>query len=90
MGFHKRFINKENTKRALDNKTLNKLYKSDALVFDDKFSSKVYELYNKGLTEDKILKKLNKKNPIKQLWEFLLFVEQKRMEAQEKSMIGKI
>ena len=43
-----------------------------------------------GLTEDKILKKLNKKNPIKQLWEFLLFVEQKRMEAQEKSMIGKI
>ena len=90
MGFHKRFINKENTKRALDNKTLNKLYKADALVFDDKFSSKVYELYNKGLTEDKILKKLNKKNPIKQLWEFLLFVEQKRMEAQEKSMIGKI
>lgn len=60
MGFNKRYINYQNTIIALQSNTLKDYYgKSDAFIFDDENSEKVYSLFVKGKTTDEILKLLN-------------------------------
>jgi hypothetical protein len=60
MGFNKRYINYQNTIIALQSNTLKDYYgKSDAFIFDDERSEKVYNLFVEGKTTDEILKLLN-------------------------------
>lgn len=59
MGFNKRFIGKNNIETFLNGGvTLKSLFKSDALIFMDNESSKVFEWYNKGTSEEEIKVKL--------------------------------
>ena len=56
MGFNKRYINYQNTIIALQSNTLKDYYgKSDAFIFDDERSEKVYNLFVEGKTTDEIL-----------------------------------
>ena len=60
MGFNKRYINYQNTIIALQSNTLKDYYgKSDAFIFDDERSEKVYNLFVEGKTTDEILKLLD-------------------------------
>jgi hypothetical protein len=60
MGFNKRYINYQNTIIALQSNTLKDYYgKSDAFIFDDERSEKVYNLFVEGKTTYEILKLLN-------------------------------
>jgi len=60
MGFNKRYINYQNTITALQSNKLKDYYgKSDAFIFDDERSAKVYNLFVEGKTTDEILKLLN-------------------------------
>lgn len=54
MGFHKRIINSETTKVYLNNDNLAALYNSEALIFTDEISSKVFELFEKGMSNQEI------------------------------------
>jgi hypothetical protein len=57
MGFNKRYINYQNTLIALQSNKLKEYYgKSDALIFDDYISEKVYNLFIKDKTEKEIMK----------------------------------
>ena len=57
MGFNKRYINYQNTLIALQSNKLKEYYgKSDALIFDDYISEKVYNLFIKNKTEKEIMK----------------------------------
>ena len=61
MSFNKKFIDKEKITNYIDNGSkLSDLFNSDAIIFLDETSSKVYDWYVKGLTEDEIKLKLNK------------------------------
>ena len=61
MGFNKRFVNEITIKEYLEEKKpLKKLFSSDAFIFMDETSSKVYDLYVKGLS-DKEIEKIIKK-----------------------------
>jgi hypothetical protein len=67
MGFNKRYINYQNTIIALQSNTLKDYYgKSDAFIFDDERSEKVYNLFVEGKTTDDILKFLNNEEVFKQ------------------------
>lgn len=60
MGFNKRYVDLEYTIKALQNNNLKGYYgKSDALIFEDTISSKVYNLYKQGKTEKEILSIIN-------------------------------
>jgi len=60
MGFNKRYINYQNTIISLQSNTLKDYYgKSDAFIFDDERSEKVYNLFVEGKTTDEILKLLD-------------------------------
>lgn len=65
MGFNKRYITKESTLKHLYSNTLSTLYdKVDSFIFLDDFSSKVREMYSKGLSNEEIIvniEELNKK-----------------------------
>lgn len=54
MGFHKRIINFEITESYLNKDNLSLLYSSEALIFMDKMSSKVFELYEEGKSSQEI------------------------------------
>lgn len=55
MGFNKRFVDKEIIMESLDNDwPLSKLFSSDALIFLDNFSTKIYEYYAKGIEDNEI------------------------------------
>jgi hypothetical protein len=57
MGFNKRYIDYQNTLIALQSNKLKEYYgKSDALIFDDYISEKVYNLFIKNKTEKEIMK----------------------------------
>ena len=56
MGFHKRIINFEVTEGYLNKDNLKLLYSSEALIFMDKMSSKVFELYEEGKSSQEIKK----------------------------------
>jgi hypothetical protein len=61
MSFNKRFIDKETIKHYVNSGyKLHVLFNSDTIIFLDKTSSKVYDWYISGLTEDEIKTKLNK------------------------------
>jgi len=61
MSFNKRFVNKETIRIYLDNGMgLKKLFDTDAIIFLDKNSTKVYYWYTEGLSDDEINSKLNK------------------------------
>jgi hypothetical protein len=63
MGFHKRFIDEKVVKIYLDtNKELKELFKADAFIFMDETASKVYSWYEKGLTDQEIIIKLDELN----------------------------
>jgi len=58
MGFNKRFVEKETIELYLKkNKSLSNLFKADALIFMDKVSSKVYEMYCSGTSDIEIKNK---------------------------------
>ena len=58
MGFNKRFVSEETIMGQIENKEkLSKLFKADAFIFLDKFSTKVYTLFTEGV-EDKLLIKM--------------------------------
>ncbi len=57
MGFNKRFISEVTIKKYLsENKPLSKLFSSDSLIFTDKLSSKVFDIYNQGGSDTEIKK----------------------------------
>lgn len=61
MSFNKRLIDKEKIISYINNGfKLNDLFNSDTIIFLDNTSSKVYDWYIKGLTENEIKTKLNK------------------------------
>jgi hypothetical protein len=63
MGFHKRFVDKEIIEFYIkENKSFSILFKADAFIFLDSESSKVYDWYNSGSTDE----------DIKKQWEVLL------------------
>lgn len=56
MGFNKRYINSENSIKALKDNNLKGCYgKSDMLLFEDSLSSQIHELFLQGLSEKEIL-----------------------------------
>lgn len=58
-----RHINYENSLHALKTSGLKEYYgKSNALTFEDKRSSFIYDLYVEGKTEEEILSIINQKN----------------------------
>ena len=57
MGFNKRYINYQNTLIVLQSNKLKEYYgKSDALIFDDYISEKVYNLFIEDKSEKEIMK----------------------------------
>lgn len=63
MGFHRRYIFIENLLYYLKNeKSLDELFSSEALIFSDKESEKIFDLYKEGLSNKEILEKLNYEN----------------------------
>jgi hypothetical protein len=55
----KRFLTIETIKNNLtQGKLLKDLFKADALIFIDKFSTEVYKLYQNGFSEKQILKQI--------------------------------
>jgi hypothetical protein len=61
MGFNKRYINHQNTLIALQSNRLKEYYgKTDAFIFQDYESEKIYDLFVEGKTEKEILKIIQK------------------------------
>jgi hypothetical protein len=55
MSFNKRILTKEIVVKHLLDQNVSDLFKSsDAIIFMDSFSSKVYESYTRGLTDDEL------------------------------------
>jgi hypothetical protein len=63
MGFHKRYVDKDVVKVYLDtDKELKQLFKADAFIFMDDVASKVFQWYEKGLTDQEIKLKFEELN----------------------------
>jgi len=60
MGFHRRIINEEVTKKYIESNKLEVLYSSESLIFMDEFSSQVFEYFKNGKTNEEILSLTNK------------------------------
>lgn len=55
MGFNKIIIDKKILMTYFEkNKPLKVLFKADAIIFDDKISSKAYDLYTEGKSDEEI------------------------------------
>lgn len=64
MGFNKKFISDDKILYWLENNLpLDKLFKADAIIFEGNLSSKIYDLYKEGISDNEILKKI-KENAI--------------------------
>jgi hypothetical protein len=60
MGFNKRYVDSKNSIFALESNNLKGYYgKSDALIFEDSLSSKIYDLYKEGKSDKEILSIIN-------------------------------
>lgn len=60
MGFNKRYVDVEFSILALKKNNLKQYYgKSDCLIFEDDVSSKIYELFKEGKTDEEILSIIN-------------------------------
>jgi hypothetical protein len=58
MGFNKRFVDKEIIEFYLkQGKSFSILFKADAFIFMDKESSKVYDWYSSGISDEGIKEK---------------------------------
>jgi hypothetical protein len=57
MGFHKRFITK-NTILLTEEEHLDRLFSSDALIFEDDWSMEFYNMYYDNIPIKEIIKKL--------------------------------
>ena len=56
MGFNRRYVDKERSIIALEKNELKNYYgKSDALIFEDSLSSKIYDLFKEGKSDSEIL-----------------------------------
>jgi DNA-binding NarL/FixJ family response regulator len=63
MGFHRRYIFIENLLYSLKNDlSLDRQFNSEALIFSDKESERIFDLYKEGLSNKEILEKLNYEN----------------------------
>jgi hypothetical protein len=60
MGFHRRIITEEVTKKYIDSDKLEVLYSSESLIFMDEFSSQVFEYFKNGKINEEILLLINK------------------------------
>jgi hypothetical protein len=60
MGFHRRIITEEVTKKYIDSDKLEVLYSSESLIFMDEFSSQVFEHFKNDKTIEDILLLVNK------------------------------
>jgi len=58
MGFNKRMISKELILKTKE-ENLNTLFKADALMFMDDWSSKFYGIYRDGISKDSTIKLMN-------------------------------
>jgi hypothetical protein len=55
MGFNKIIVDKRILMKYFEkNKPLKVLFKADAIIFDDKVSSKAYDLYTEGKSDEEI------------------------------------
>ena len=60
MGFNKRYVDSKNSIFALESNNLKGYYgKSDALIFEDSLSLKIYDLYKEGKSDKEILSIIN-------------------------------
>lgn len=60
MGFNRRYVSKELCLTALNSNTIKQFFgKADAIIFEDCFSSKVYELFKDGKSDTEILNIIN-------------------------------
>jgi hypothetical protein len=57
MGFNKRIVDKELVIKTKE-ENLGQLFRADALIFMDGWASKFHELYQKGLSKQDIIKKI--------------------------------
>jgi hypothetical protein len=62
MGFHRRIITEEVTKKYIDSDKLEVLYSSESLIFLDELSSKVFELFKNGMTTEEIKNRIYENN----------------------------
>ena len=55
MGFNKRFVSKDTIDKCLkNNDSLVELFKADAFIVMDEYSSKVFNLFNQGMSDAEI------------------------------------
>lgn len=60
MGFNKKYIDYQNTINALQSNRLKEYYgKTDAFIFQDYESEKIYNLFVEGKTDEEIIKLIN-------------------------------
>ena len=60
MGFNKRFVSKDTIDKCLtDNKSLSEIFKADAFIVMDDYSSKVFNLFKQGMSDAEIKIMLN-------------------------------
>jgi len=62
MGFHRRIITEEVTKKYIDSDKLEVLFSSESLIFMDEFSSQVFEHFKNGKTNGEISLLISKQN----------------------------
>lgn len=62
MGFHRRIITEQVTESYLNKDELAVLYSSESLIFMDELSSKVFELFKKGMTTEEIKNRIYEDN----------------------------
>lgn len=56
MGFNKKYVKLESSLSFLEKENLQDLYKkNDLIIFEDKLSSDIYELFKQGKTEKEII-----------------------------------
>jgi len=59
MGFNTRYVSEETIMRTIKNEdSLKRLFSSDAIIFLDEFSTKVYDSLKNGFSEKEIIKSL--------------------------------
>lgn len=55
MGFNKRFVSKDTIDKCIkNNEQLTDLFKSDAFIVMDEYASKVFNLFNQGMSDAEI------------------------------------
>jgi hypothetical protein len=62
MGFHRRIINEDVTKKYLESNSLDVLYSSESLIFMDDISYEVFNYFNTKKTTEEILSLIDKEN----------------------------